>query len=442
MHPLIEKVREAGVVGAGGAGFPSHIKFNAQVDTLLANGAECEPLLYKDKETMRVFPEEIAKGMELVAQATGANRQILGLKSKNHEVIGVFHRMFGHDDTKVVHEMGDYYPAGDEYVLVFEATGRLIPYGGYPVDIGCVVTNVETLVNVALANLGIPVTDAIITVAGAVRNPVTIRVPIGTSMQTVLDWTGGISTGGQKPYALDGGAMMGELVEDFSKPITKTSAGFIVVPEDHILVRRRNASVSEFKRIGQSACDQCSYCTEFCPRYLLGYQIEPHKVMRSLGFKGEQDTFWGSYAINCCECNLCTYYACPEDLDPKQACTRSKVNIRLQDIPYTPPEQPLTAHPMQAHRKVSTTKLTRKLGLTPFDVHADWAECDLQPSEVVIPLKQHIGVPSEPIVSVGDTVTRGQKIGAIPTGQMGANVHASINGRVTEVGDAIRIEAA
>jgi Na+-translocating ferredoxin:NAD+ oxidoreductase RnfC subunit len=183
------------------------------------------------------------------------------------------------------------------------------------------------------------------------------------------------------------------------------------------------------------------YCTEFCPRYLLGYQIEPHKVMRTLGFAGEKEDFWSKFAVNCCECNLCSLYACPEDLDPKQACVRSKVNIRVRNLPYSPPDRALNAHPMQADRKVPIKRLTRKLGLTPYDRPAEFVENGFKPTQVVIPLKQHFGYPATPLVKVGDSVTVGQKIGEIPEGKIGATVHSSIDGRVTHVDEEIRIES-
>ena len=439
MHPLIDKVREAGVVGAGGAGFPAQAKYNAQAEILIANGAECEPLLYKDKELMRLFPTEIKRGMELVAEATGARRSILGIKAKNREIIGQFRQLFGHNSAEIF-EMGDYYPAGDEYVLVYEATGRLVPYKGYPIHIGCIVSNVETLLNVALASLGVPVTEKFITIAGAVKNPMTLKVPIGISVQELINFAGGPSVPGPVA-ALDGGAMMGKLLTDFSKPVSKTSGGYIILPVSHTLIRRRDQIIPEIKKIGQSACDQCSYCTEFCPRYLLGYEIEPHKVMRSLGFAGEKDQFWGKFAVNCCECNLCSLYACPEDLDPKQACVRSKVNIKLRREQYNPPDRDLKAHPMQSHRKVSIYKLTRKLGLLPYDRHADFVDARLTPAQVRIPLSQHLGHAAEPIVKAGDQVTLGQMIGRIPAGALGATVHASIRGTVTHIDNDIVIEA-
>ncbi len=439
MPSLIDKIRAAGVVGAGGAGFPTHVKYACQAEYMIANGAECEPLLYKDKELMRLFPNEVKKGMELAAGAVGASRNILGIKAKNYDVIGQFRRAFGGTGIEIF-EMGDYYPAGDEYVLVFEATGRLIPYGGYPVNIGCVVSNVESLLNVALASLGVPVTEKFVTIAGAVSNPMTVKVPIGTPLSDLIELAGGSTVDGDIS-ALDGGAMMGALSAITGNHVTKTSGGFIILPVDHYLIRRRNQSISEIKKIGQSACDQCSYCTEFCPRYLLGYEIEPHKVMRSLGFAGEKENYWSKFAMNCCECNLCSLFACPEDLDPKQACVRSKTNLRLRNINYTPPERELRAHPMQKHRRVPVKKLTRKLGLSPYDHPAEFVETDCRPEMVVIPLKQHLGAPSEAKVKVGDQVSLGDMIGTIPSGALGSNVHASINGEIIEVNENITIKA-
>lgn len=439
MHPLVEKVKNAGIIGAGGAGFPAHLKYQSNAEIVLANGAECEPLLYKDKELMRLFPNEVKKGLELVAEAVNAERTILGIKSKNKTVIQQFEGLFGGTGHEIF-EMGDYYPAGDEYILIYEATGRLVPYGGYPVHIGCIVSNVETLLNVALADSSVPVTETFLTLNGVIKNPMTIKIPIGTQIQELIEFAGGLTVSGNAA-ALDGGAMMGKLLTNFSRPVTKTSAGYIFLPADHYLVRRRNQSIPEIKKIGQSACDQCVYCTEFCPRYLLGYEIEPHKVMRSLGFAGEKDDFWGKFAVNCCECNLCSLFACPEDLDPKQACVRSKRNIKLKNIEYTPPQRDMKAHPMQAHRKVSTHRLTRKLGLIQYKHEATFVDNGFKPSQVIIPLLQHLGVPAIPKVKKGDNVSLGDLIGEIPDGKIGANVHASINGIVTKVDDNITIEA-
>src|SRR5262249_30460613 len=165
---LSEKLREHGVVGAGGAGFPTYVKAQSKVEYIIANGAECEPLIHKDAEIMRHFPAEILAGMTSMMDATGAGKGIFGVKTKNAESIEALKGALK-DDRIEFCLLGDFYPSGDEYELVYSATGRLIPPAGIPLQVGCVVNNVETLYNVALAERGTPVTEKFLSVCGAVR---------------------------------------------------------------------------------------------------------------------------------------------------------------------------------------------------------------------------------------------------------------------------------
>ena len=176
---LGEKLKEMGVVGAGGAGFPTYVKANSTVEYVLANGAECEPLLHKDFELMKRYPAEIVAGMRLMIESTKARRGRFGIKSKNVEAV----RAIEPEAKKYAIEMsflGDFYPSGDEYELVYTATRRLIPAGGIPLQVGCVVNNVETLYNVHFASRDIPVTRKLVSVSGAVRRPKSFWAPVGT----------------------------------------------------------------------------------------------------------------------------------------------------------------------------------------------------------------------------------------------------------------------
>ena len=147
---IAEKIRNAGVVGAGGGGFPTHIKAQSQVEYVLVNGAECEPLIHKDVELMTHRSAEILDGLRLMMQATGATRGVVGIKKKNSRAVQVFRDALEGTNLELL-ELGDFYPAGDEYELVQLATDRLIPPGGIPLDVGCVVCNVETLFNASMA---------------------------------------------------------------------------------------------------------------------------------------------------------------------------------------------------------------------------------------------------------------------------------------------------
>ena len=156
MGDIVDAVREAGVVGAGGAGFPAHRKLEAQVGTVIANGAECEPLLHKDAAVMERNAEEIVAGVRAVMSATGARDGIIGLKEKHAGAIAALSPACVGSDVRL-HLLGDYYPSGDEFLLVHAVTGRLIPPGGIPLQVGCVVHNVESLLNISRAIEGLPV---------------------------------------------------------------------------------------------------------------------------------------------------------------------------------------------------------------------------------------------------------------------------------------------
>ena len=430
MTSLSEKVFKAGVVGAGGAGFPAHVKANSKVEFVLANGAECEPLIHKDYELMLHFPEEIIRGFNLLIESTSAKKGYFGIKEKNVKVISAISKHL--NGKSELTKLGDFYPSGDEFELVYEATGRLIPPAGIPLDIGCVVNNVETLYNITLSENDIPVTKKFICVAGAVKTPSSFFVPVGTSFKDAINFAGGSK---EKEFGVFiGGVMMGKLTFDLDDVITKTTAGLIILPKDHYLIKRKNQPEQNWHRIGKSACDQCSYCTEFCPRYLLGYQIEPHKVMRSLGFTKTGASVWNQMAELCCSCGLCTLYACPEDLYPKEACDKAKVEMKEAGIKFIQ-RKPVKVHPIKDGRRVPLKQLIMKLKLQKYDVEAPFNPKEIKVESVQIPLLQHIGNPSTPIVKKGEVVKEEQVIAEVVEGILGANVHASIKGKVTNITD-------
>jgi len=425
---ISDKIFQCGVVGAGGAGFPTHVKANSKVEFVLANGAECEPLIHKDYELMLNFPEEITRGLNLLIESTTAKKGYFGIKEKNLKAITTISKHL--NGRTELAKLGDFYPSGDEFELVYEATGRLIPPAGIPLDIGCVVNNVETLYNVALAEKDSPVIKKFVCVAGAVKKPSSFFVPVGTSFKDVIDFAGGAKV---KEFGIFvGGVMMGHLTFDLNEVITKTTAGLIILPKDHYLIKRKNQPEQNWHRIGKSACDQCSYCTEFCPRYLLGYQVEPHKVMRSLGFTKTGSPVWNKMADLCCSCGLCTLYACPEDLYPKEACDKAKIEMREAGIKFVQ-QKPVKVHPIKGGRRVPLKQLIMKLKLQDYDVEAPFNSKNISVGQVRIPLQQHIGKRAQATVKKGEVVELGQMIGKIPGSEVGANSHASISGKVREV---------
>ncbi len=428
----VKNVAEAGVVGAGGAGFPSHVKLAANADTVLINAAECEPLLHKDKEVLRQYADEVLQGLAAAIELVGAERGVVGIKEKYGDVIELLRPKLA--ANMEIAPLRDVYPAGDEFILVYNVLGRVIPPGGIPLAVGAVVMNVETLLNVA-RSAEQPVTEKFVSVAGAVAEPVTLRVPVGISLAECVAAAGG-ATIDDANYVV-GGVMMGYLEDDKHALVSKTTGGVIVLPDDHVAVRRRRLDWQQIARIGRAACDQCSFCSELCPRWLLGHPIEPHRAMRSLGFNltGEANVAGTAF---CCECNLCSFVSCPEDLDPKNVCTQNKQRLmaekkRWEDPPFNPDRPRLHME----NRATPTSRLMQKMALGQFRNVGPLVNELLETPKVGIQLKQHIGAPCEPVVGPGDRVAEGDVVGRPPVSDgkpaLGAPVHASINGTVSEI---------
>jgi Na+-translocating ferredoxin:NAD+ oxidoreductase RnfC subunit len=425
-----DRLDELGIVGAGGGGFPAAVKFRTRVSLVIANAAECEPLLHKDKELLHHHAEPFLQGMKLAMQMVGASEGAIGIKDKYHDIIEALEAACP-AGIRVV-PLPDCYPAGDEFILVHMVTGRVIPPGGLPKDVDTVVSNVETLINIAEDR---PVTHKYLTVAGAVENPCTVRVPVGTSIGEVIEAAGGTTV--SEFGVLLGGVMMAKPAANLDVPVTKTTGGIIVLPATHSLILRHNAPMIQVNRIGRSACDQCRFCTEFCPRFLLGHPIEPHRAMQSLGFSTPGDLTVAT--LYCCECNLCTMYACPEDLDPKNVCVQGKPLARERGLTWKGTPESITPHPMAEYRRVPMRRLIARLGLGEFNNTGPLIDHEFKPRSVRILLKQRAGAPSMPVVSSGAHVRAGDLLAVPEQGKLGARIHASIDGIATIDNDAIVI---
>jgi Na+-translocating ferredoxin:NAD+ oxidoreductase RnfC subunit len=311
--------------------------------------------------------------MTSMMDAVGAKAGKFGIKTKNAESLEALkHTTLTSGRIEFV-MLGDFYPSGDEYELVYTATGRLIPPAGIPLQVGCVVNNVETLYNVHEAQAG-PAGDAQISLG--VRRGAAGEIVLGAGGHAVSRTAGaGRRRHGGRLRIFVSGLMMGTLCLGPDDVVTKTTGGLIVLPRDHYLMTRKTRSQQEMNHIGKSACDQCSYCTEFCPRYLLGYDVQPHKVMRSLGFTTTGAEIWNQWSELCCACGLCTLYACPEDLYPKEACDMGKHDRRAAGLKFVQ-QRPVEVHPMKEYRRVPLAQLRKRLQVeeyekeTPFDARS------------------------------------------------------------------------
>jgi Na+-translocating ferredoxin:NAD+ oxidoreductase RnfC subunit len=420
----LEDITQHGIVGAGGAGFPTHIKLDSSPDILIMNAAECEPLLHKDMEMLRNYSDQILNGFELAMELTSAQKGLIGIKGKNRDVVDLLRAKI---NGKIeLFEIGDFYPAGDEISLIYELTGRIVQPGELPISVGCLVQNVETLYNIASKK---PVVEKFVSVAGAVERPATVQLPVGIQYAEVLSKFQ-ITT---PNYVIrSGGLMMGQLEKDVGNVISKRTGALIILPVDHFCVTmyQRYATEHQTDLLAKASCDQCNFCTEFCPRYLLGHPVRPETAMRNRMFIREGEEFVDLGSAFCCECNLCTMYACPESLDPKGATVIEKGILRKQNKVWR--GLPVKAHPMLEYRKVPTKKLKQRLDVMGFKDEGPLTNIEFRPKQVKIPLDQHIGAPAIPAVREGEAVKKYDLIGKL-NGKISACVHASINGRITEV---------
>lgn len=429
---VIEAIRDAGVVGAGGAGFPTHVKLNVQAERVILNGAECEPLLRVDQHAMQRETAKAVRGLEMAMEAANAAEGIIATKAHYETAVAALTSAIQGKPHLRLHLMESYYPSGDEKNVIFEVTGRVVPTGKLPIDLGCVVINVGTALGIADAVEGVPVTQKAVTVCGDVPEPMTVSVPIGVRIREVLQLSG--FAGDAQAYGvLVGGPCMGALQDNWDEPIVKTTGGLLVLKRSHPLLRRHALSMAQQARLARAICCQCNRCTLICPRHAMGLPCEPHKAMRALSTGNALLLGDAAGVLSCSGCGLCTNYGCEMGLAPSVVMTMLKQELGQAGVRPTP-EANIIPDPWITHKEIPVSRLMARMNLTALDHPAPFCERTVRPRQVELKLRQHVGRAAEPTVYPGETVRQGQMIARIPEGALGAAVHASIGGRVTHVG--------
>ncbi len=430
-------LQNVGTVGAGGAGFPTYAKLDERAEVILMNCAECEPLLKLHRQLLEQCAGEILKAFDMIAQTVGAKEAVIGIKREYKATLKAIDRYIDAYPDMRVQLLDGAYPMGDEVVLVYEATGRVIRPGGLPIEEGVAVFNVETVYNVYRAvERDIPVIDKLVTVVGEVEHPITVRVPLGTSIKDVVAFAGETTTG--KPAYLVGGPMMGNLADE-TAVVTKTTNAVIVLDQSHSLIRRKNRNAAIDLKRAASACCQCETCTSLCPRHALGHPIEPHKFMRSAANQDFQDTSVFLNTMFCSSCGLCENFSCPQGLSPRSLIADYKLGLRKAGVKPPAGVVPAPVKESRQYRKVPEERLAARLGLSRYDAEAPlqedgyWKTRDII-HKVKILLCQHIGAPAVPAVKEGTKVKAGDVI-AGPGNGLSVAIHASMDGIVREVTD-------
>lgn len=293
---IIDIIKEAGIVGMGGAGFPTHVKLSPKepekIDFVIANCAECEPYLTSDYRRMLEEPEKLIGGLRILLSLFPNASGILAVEDNKPDCIEKL-RTLVRDDPKIcVKALKTKYPQGGERQLIYATTGRRINSTMLPADVGCVVNNVDTVVAVYRAVMeGRPLMERIVTVTGdAVANPQNFRVRIGTSYSEVLEAAGGFK--GRPEKIICGGPMMGFGMFDLNVPTTKTSTALLALSKDDV------------SAMEPGPCINCGRCVEVCPGRVIPSRLADYAE------RFDEEAFLANHGMECCECGCCSFI-CP-----------------------------------------------------------------------------------------------------------------------------------
>ena len=434
MELLKQLIKDAGIVGAGGAGFPSYAKLSEGADLLVVNGAECEPLLYTDYFILEKELSSFIFGAESLLEIAKIKEAVLVIKSHTGKRLGI------EDGAKLsprvrVRVLGDVYPTGDEIALIYEATGRLVKPGKLPITEGVIVYNVETVYNIARAIKDKePVITKWVTIGGDVSESIVVCVPVGTRVADLFAELGIVVNENQT--VLDGGPSMGKIINHRTATVKKNTKSLLVLPSNIEAIRTKKLNVKTVLARSATACCQCTRCTDMCPRFLLGYPLEPHKMIRSAMSAAEIDPKIVINASLCCNCGICESLACPQGISAREVISSFKTVLAKNKLKYV--SDTATPRLERDYRKVSSERWKRAIGVTKYD-KVPTRVTKFEFSRVEIALSQHIGAPSVPVVSSGERVERGQMIAKSADG-LSVALHASISGIATVYSDKISIE--
>ena len=309
-------VQDAGVVGLGGAAFPTHVKLSPPKDQpiewLLVNGAECEPYLTTDHRTMVEYPERVLFGVRIMMQCLGVQRAVIGVEKNKPDAIAALEAALPADLDVSVAALTVKYPQGAEKMLIEVVTGREVPSGKLPMHVGAVVQNVGSIATIAeIFETGLPLIERVVTVTGSgVNKPANLIVPVGSMLRDVLDFCGGLRDDAAE--IVFGGPMMGSSQPDMRTPLVKGTTGVVVLTE------------AEVKPKHTYPCIKCGHCLDACPVFLNPSDLG------ILAQAGRYEEMADRHLADCMLCGCCSY-VCPSNIPLSQMFALSKTALRKRE---------------------------------------------------------------------------------------------------------------
>lgn len=427
---LQERIRVCAVAGAGGAGFPAYAKLSEKADVIILNCAECEPLFKPHRQLLEKYTGEILSTLELISKALDASF-IVAVKKAYKSTVNAVESLISEYSHGKICLLEEVYPAGDEVVLIYETTGRRVKSGGLPIECGATVFNVETMLNIYYAfKSKTPVMYKYVTVAGEVKEPKTLRVPLGTEFSHLIKLCGGVTR--EDVAFISGGPMTGKPAK-LTDTVTKTTNGILVLPEELSVVTKRMQKSSNSIKRAMSTCCHCRMCTDMCPRNQLGHPIEPHAFMNAManGINRAADIKALVNSQYCSQCGICEMYACMQGLSPRTLIGEFRDGLRQNGVK---PEkrEPAQINPMREYRRLPVKRLTERLGLAKYDVPAPIIEETKLPGYVRVSLRQNIGILPKPVVSEQDEIEDGTVIAEAADG-LSLPIHSPVSGIIEEI---------
>lgn len=428
---FIDKMKTSGIIGAGGAGFPTHCKLTDGIDTVLVNAVECEPLVYTDYMLLKKYFEYIVKGAKKFLELMDGKEVVIAIKEHTAFKLNInnnYDLKFKNIKIKILPNI---YPMGDEIITIYQALDRIVPPGQLPSSVGVVVINAETAYNIHnFFDNNEPVVKKWITINGNIKNNYVLSIETYTSVKKVFEALNIIIP--KDHSVIDGGPMMGNIIDENTAIINKKTKSLLILPNNIPIMEGKRVNVDRSVKLTSSACCQCTMCTDLCPRHLLGYPIAPHKTLLSVVNNDVNNLLTASL---CSQCGICQSIACTQGLNPNVTMNAVKQSLAKNRLSYKS-DIPTTVNINRDFRMVPSKRLKQRIGVYCYD-NKDPIYINnllIKQNEFYINLNDHIGKPAIPIVTINDKVIKNQMIAKADTG-ISAAVHSPINGYVKFIDD-------